>query len=176
MSGTAGGPRHEALQQAAVSPLTPEGTPVQNLSFTPNFVLGLQVLLAEQALPAAGAFVNANATVPIGTKRVTFWITYTRGAAGGYPAIRISTRVSSVQDFHRVIILDLSSFAASGPIGIENFYVEELLGPAPGDGNPLRYELTIVMPANAQEFEFQIAERGVTLTPGTVSVGWSGDG
>lgn len=176
MSGTPGGARHEPSSMAAVSPETPGGDPVANLPYTPNFELGLQPLLASQALPAAGAFVAGTATLALGTKRVTFWVTYDRGAAGGFPVIRISTRATAAQSFHRVLIMDLSSFLATAPEGEINVYLEGLLGPAPATDDPIRYDVTVVLPANASEFQFEIAERGVTATPGTVVVGWTGDG
>lgn len=176
MSGTAGGPRHEPSSQAAVSPLTPEGTPVANQPFTPNFVLGLRALFTAEVLPLLSAFVAGTGTVPVGTKRVTFWVTYTRGGAGGYVAIRISTRATSGQSFHRVLIMDLSSFAASAPDGNINVYLEQLLGPAPADGSPIRFDVTVLLPANAGEWQIELAELGAPATPGTISVGWTGDG
>lgn len=180
MSGTAGGPRHESLA-GAVALLDPLGTPSGNLPVTPNFVLGLSTLIAAAALPGAGAFATGDASVMPGTKRVTTWITYTRGAAGGYPAIRAWSKPmpsASVPapGFYRVPILDLASFAPAAPEGRENFYLEELLGPIPADGNPINYELTWVLPANAAIFRLQLAERGVVGTPGTVAVLWTGDG
>ncbi len=180
MSGTAGAPRHESLS-SAVALLDPFGTPSGNKNVVPNFVLGLSTLLASAALPAAGAFTSGDALLQAGAKRVTTWITYTRGAVGGYPAFRalsqpMPSATVPTPGFYRVPILDLSSFAAAAPEGMENFYMEELLGPAPADASPIAYELTWVLPANAAIFRLQVAERGVVGTPGTIEVLWTGDG
>lgn len=180
MSGTAGGPRHESLA-SGVALLDPFGTPSGNKTIVPSFVLGLSTLIASAALPAAGAFASGDASLQAGAKRVTTWIRYTRGAAGGYPAIRASSQpppsaAVPAPFFCRVPILDLSSFAAAAPEGMENFYLEELLGPAPADANPVAFELTWVLPANAAIFRLEIAERGVVGTPGTAEVLWTGDG
>jgi len=169
MSGTAGGPRAESLRQAAVD--TFAGDPV-----VPNFLIGLQTLIASAALPLLSAFTPGVADLPPGTKRVTCWITYTRGAAGGYPAFRASSRPVASGAYHRTPILDLSSFAAAAPNGAMNFYLEQLLGPIPADAAAITYELTFLIPANAVQFQLEVAELGVPATPGTVAVNWTGDG
>lgn len=175
MSGTAGGPRQESLSQG-IGPFDEFGAPLGARHVYPDFVIGPKSLIASAALPDAGAFAVGQTSLPGGTKRVTAWITYTRGAAGGFPAIRASTRPSLTSSWYRTPILDLSSFAAAAPEGRENFYQEELLGPIPADANPIRYELTFVLPANAAQFQLELAERGVPGTPGTAAVDWTGDG
>jgi hypothetical protein len=178
MSGTSGGPRQEALQQGAANPYTPIGGNSGNQPTVPNFVLGLLVLLTASVLPAAGAFVAAAVNLPVGTKRVTMWVTYTRaaGVAACYPVFRASARASTAASYYRVGILNMGSFLATTPNGAVNFYQEELLGPAPATDAAIRYELTFLMPANAVQFQLEIAERGAVGTPGTVSVSWTGDG
>jgi hypothetical protein len=128
--------------------------------------------LASAALPAAGAYTAPQAMgVPVGTKRVTFWITYTRGAAGGYPVFKPQFLGNGVGiQMSGNTMLDLSSFAAAAPLGAVNFYVEQLKGPAPSDGNALSYQLTFELPAFTVGCELLAAEEGVVGTPGTIEI------
>ena len=139
-------------------------------------LLPLAALFASQALPAAGAFVAESAAVPRGTKYVTFWVTYTRGGAGGAPVFRASSRPSSASSWARVPLVDKGSFAAATPNASEDFYQEDHNGPAPADGDPVTYDLTFELPANANAVQLEVAELGAVGTPGTALVNWTGAG
>lgn len=162
---------------------TPRVPPTQASALPPGtipaptgFVIPSTEYLASQVLPAAGAFTAAQATaVPVGTKRVSFWITYTQGAAGGYPSFRPQYQTAG-GDSGRATVLDLSSFTAANPEGTTKFYLEDLDGPAPTDGQPITYELTFLLPADVTGIDLMAAEKGVTATPGTIGVRFTGDG
>lgn len=143
-----------------------------------NFVIDATPYLASQELPAAGAFTTTQTkAVPLGTKRVTFWVTYTRGAAGGYPLFRpyfFGGSGGTVQG--RLAVLDLSSFAAAAPEGTTNFYLETLRGPAPADDLAIRFQLTFELPAYASFIDLFCAEGGAVGTPGTIEVDYTGQG
>lgn len=139
-------------------------------------LLPLATLLSAQALPGAGAFVTGSASIPRGTKLVTFWISYTRGAVGGFPAFRASSRASSSVAWRRMPLVDQSSFVAAAPNASENFYQEELRGPVPSGAAAIGYSLTFEVSANAAQIALEVAEVGVVGTPGTVEVAWTGAG
>jgi hypothetical protein len=174
MSGTTGTPRHDA---GTVAGGNQSGVPVSS-----GFVVPLADHITSTVLPGAGSFLGPNvAGSPLnltpGTKRVTFWITYTRGAAGGYPAFRVfvNNNTTGGATFH-IPVLDFASFVAAAEEGTTKFYCEELEGPPPPDANPLSYELTYTLPANARHVEIQVAERGVVGSPGTIVVKTTADG
>lgn len=139
-------------------------------------LIALTALLVSQALPAAGAFVAAVASVPRGTKYVTFWISYTRGAAGGAPVFRASSRPSSASAWARMPLVDKTSLTTAAPNASEDFYQEDHDGPAPADGNAVSYDLTFELPSNATAVQLEVAELGAVGTPGTVVVNWTGAG
>lgn|SRR5574341_9350 len=141
-----------------------------------GFKAPAEVLFTSAALPAAGAELTKDVTLPARTKRVTLWVSYTRGAAGGLPGLTLSVQPAGSTSFFRSIVLDLGSFVASAPTGSTNFYVERLLGPAPADGTALLYLITIEVPASASVLRVGAAEVGVTATPGTLSMLVSADG
>jgi hypothetical protein len=97
--------------------------------------------IASQVLPAAGAFLTpAWQPIPKGTTRVTYWVTYTRGAAGGFP--RFEAHVSNGVDDAREIIQDDSTLATAQPNGRISMLLEQLDGPQPDDGSAITYRLT----------------------------------
>ena len=130
----------------------------------------------DTTLPAAGAFVTGNADVPRGTRYVTFWISYTRGAAGGAPVFRASSRPSPTATWKRMPLVDQSSLAPSPPNASQNFYQEDHNGPVPGTGDPNAYDLTFRVPSNTVGVQLEVAERGVPATPGTILVEMTGAG
>lgn len=143
-----------------------------------NFVFGPTQYLASQALPAAGAFTALQTkAVPLGAKRVTYFVSYSRGAAGGYPIFRPYSFAGSggtVQG--RSVVLDLSSFAAVGQEGATKFYVEELKGPPPDADGPLLYKLTFLLEPYTTFIDLQVAEGGAPGTPGTIAINFTGEG
>ena len=137
------------------------------------FAIERAIHLASTVLPAVGAFTQqAFTALSPGAKEISFWITYTRGAAGGFPAAQVQW-TNGVEESSQ-LILDQSSFAGGSPIGDVNVYVEEVLLPTPNSDSPLSYVLTAVVPYGATGFRLLAAERGVALTPGTIEIAYTG--
>ena len=134
--------------------------------------------LTSQALPAAGAYTPAQSLgVPVGTKRIAFWISYTRGAAGGFPVFRPQFQGNGVGiAMSANTVLDLSSFGTAGEFGTAKFYAEKLEGPPPSDDNELTYQLTFEVPPFTTIVELLAAEAGVVGTPGTIAIRYTLDG
>lgn len=158
MAGTHGSPRHESLTTAPGAPaILPRGD-----------------YLTNEVLPAAGAFTSdANQiAIPVGAKRITFWVKYTQGAAGGFPVFRFFDSFQApptVGENFRNPVLDLGSFSSAGAEGTTKFYLEDLEGPPP-DAVTNRYKLTFELDAQTRSAGVQVAEAGVPATPGTVNV------
>lgn len=168
------------------TPRVPPGVvtiPPGAVAIPANWAMPPASYLAAQALPAAGAFTAIQAKqIPVGSKRLTAWIQYTRGAVGGFPRFQMTWHaptgaVPSPLDTPqgRTIVLDLGSFAAAAPNATTNAYEEQLNGPVPS-ADPLSYELTFSVPPYVSGFDLQCAEAGVVGTPGTIKVDFTLDG
>lgn len=168
MSAGKGTPR---VPPVAPSVPTPPGT-----TPTPsNFVIPRTVQLATPALPLGGVFTaQPNTVIPLGTKRITYWITYTRGAAGGFPAFRAEWFNGTEQANNT--ILDSGSLVPVQPFAEANFYQEELLGPAPATAAAIVYELTFEVPPGTIGARLLAAEQGATGSPGTITIAMTGSG
>lgn len=150
-------------------------TPGSIIVVTPGFVLGRRVHLAASALPGAGAFTaQAFTPVPIATKRITYWVTYARGAAGGFPAFR--AQWTNGTELANEAVEDLASLAIAQPFGSVNVLQQEILGPAPADDSGLTYPLVFEVPDASIGVRLLAAERGAPGTPGTIAIALTGSG
>ena len=140
------------------------------------FAIEREVHLASQALPAAGAYTTQVYTaLPPGTTRLAFWTSYTRGAVGGYPGWRVQWG-NGTESNSRAMILDEGSLTPALPSATAQTYQETLLGPIPQDGTALTYLYEFDVPPGATEVRLQVAEVGITATPGTAAIAVTGLG
>jgi hypothetical protein len=132
------------------------------------------VHIASAALPAAGAFTSQGAYTPAaGVARfVSFWITYTRGAAGGYPKFHLEWGNGT----ETALEVSFGEASAVQPYLQQNVYQGELLGPTPTDGNAISYVLTVENTKGATQVRLLAAEAGITATPGTIAIAITGSG
>jgi hypothetical protein len=127
------------------------------------------VHLASQALPAAGAFTSQAAyTVPEGVTGLTFWITYTRGAIGGQPALKL-LQGNGTEEGPNLLTTGVST-PGNSVLALQATRIRETLGPAPTDGNPLTYCLEVELDPGVTTVRLVAAEHGVTATPGTIAI------
>ena len=91
-----------------------------------GFLIPRTVELASQVLPAAGAYTAQGfSAIPAGTKRVSYWVTYTGNTATSKPKFRVE--FDNGADAGGEMILDPSSIAAtSAGYASANIYVETL--------------------------------------------------
>lgn len=132
--------------------------------------------LTSQELPAGGAFTSqADISIPEGLTKLSFWISYTRGAVGGYPQFQVEWSNGTETDYVEMI-LDEGSLSASQPNASVQLYRQRLLGPIPQDGNALTYIFPFDVPLWATGVRLLAAELGVTATPGTIAIAATGEG
>lgn len=130
------------------------------------------VHLASGALPGAGAFTaQAFSSVRFGLSRVTFAVTYTQGAAGGFPQFRFQSTNGTESPLES--IEDSGSLLPAQPFATVNFYEATRIGPIPQDASPLTYELTFEIPKGSTGVRLLAAELGVTATPGTIAISYA---
>lgn len=120
-------------------------------------------------LPAGGAWTDqAPFTIPSGIRHVTFYITYTRGATGGYPLLRLLWGNGTEETQSTLIDSDfttLSTVASS-----QDMYLNDLKGPVPTNSNPIHFTLETGVPGGATTVRLLASEGGVVGAPGTVSI------
>lgn len=133
------------------------------------------VYRASAALPAAGALTaDPWFDLPKGTTRVTYWITYTRGAADGYAVFR--PYYSNGTEEARELIQDDTSLTVTQPEGAVDTVLQVLNGPAPADGDPITFAYTFErFPAATRRVRLLAAELGVVGTPGTLAIALTAD-
>lgn len=125
--------------------------------------------LADQTLPAAGAFTNqAVFDIPEGITKIAFEVTYTRGVAGGYPIFNTLWGDGVVEA--RDLVEDQGSLAIAGDEGLFNMYLSGPLGPPPTTDDPVVYVLEYEVPGGESTVRVLMAEWGQTLTPGDASI------
>lgn len=170
MSGTRSTPRHEPSAQ--IAPLPPGVLPIPT-----NFVIPRAQYFTGE-LPAFPAFSPGSAvTVPLGTKKWTWWVHYTPGADGGFPRFRIF--VGNGNDYGSSVVLDVANFGTTNtPFGTTPLYFEEDDGPpqAVVDGERV-YSITLLnLPAACTQLGLGVSEAGVPATPGTAQIYYTGEG
>lgn len=126
--------------------------------------------LASAALPAAGAFTSQTAyAIPDGVRGVAFYVTYTRGAVGGYPKARLM--IGNGKEEGPPLLLD-GTITSSAPYGQRAAYIDEIKpGPTPADGSAITYVIYWTVTAGETTIRLLLAEAGVTATPGTAAIG-----
>lgn len=128
-------------------------------------------------LPLAGAFTTQPffEAPSAGLKAVTFYITYTRGAVGGFPAFRVEYAPSTGGLIvYRELIMDENSLVIAQPNASVNVYQQEVLGPTPQSAAPILYDMEFTIPPGAIGVRLTAAERGVPATPGTMGITLTG--
>ncbi len=138
----------------------------------PHQILNSRVVhLPSAALPAAGAYSSQAAfTLPPGAGYVSVYVTYARGAAGGYPTIKAMLGTSNEEG--AVAIMD-PTVTAAAPAETQPIGPGVLAMLPPADGSPVTLVFTVDVRGGGSKFRVLVAEAGVTATPGTCAVALS---
>jgi hypothetical protein len=124
------------------------------------------------ALPGAGAYTTAQAWHTLedqSVTEVTFYLTYTRGAAGGYPQFRVELGNGTESGVEQVIA---ESPTIVGAVATRSIYDETLDVQAlhPSDANAVTRPVTLQIPRGTKKIRLLAAEVGVVGTPGTCAI------
>lgn len=124
--------------------------------------------LPSQVLPLSGAFTNqAHYIIPQRIRRVAFYVTYTRGAPGGFVSLRLMWGNGTEESQETLIDMN---FDDQGTFSSQNLYLQDLEGPVPTDGNPVSFLVEASVPGGATTVRLVAAEGGVISTPGTIKI------
>lgn len=137
--------------------------------------------LVDEDLPAASAFTAGGLLeLPIGTTKITFFVTYMRNAVDGRPRFRVLFSSSLVADPGNIIARDVVIDGAAGlsvsePNGTFSFQMSQSDGPAPADGTPITYVISCSDLPAVRGIRLAAAEVGDPATPGHITIeaeGW----
>lgn len=133
---------------------------------------GRAVHLASQTLPGAGAFTSqATFSVPSGVGEITFWVTYTIGAAGGFPLFRLLFG-NGTEEGNDVVLN--TAIAVAQPFGTQQIFEQTIEGPHPSSGAAINFVIATRVPRGATTARIVAAEGGVPATPGTIAIALAG--
>jgi hypothetical protein len=133
------------------------------------------VHLASVALPAAGAFTTQAVYAPVSglSRYIAFWVTYTRGAVGGFARFKVEW--GNGTETATELIID-ETLTATAPTARQSGYLYELDGPVPANASALSYLVILENTIGATTVALRSAEAGVTGTPGTIAIATTGSG
>jgi len=113
-----------------------------------SFEIPRVIHLATGSLPSGGAYTNqAVYAIPERIRCITFYITYTRGAPGGYPQFKLlwGNGVEETQE----TMIDMN-FEVLSPSSIDqDMYLQNLSGPVPDTDSPVNSILRAGVPGGA---------------------------
>lgn len=143
--------------------------PPPNQSCPCNVSVPRAIHLNSGPLPPSGNFTNqAYYLIPQLISNITFFVTYTRGSASGYPILRLRWG-NGVDEATETIIdsdIQILNTASAG----QNVYLQDLDGPKPIDGNPVTSIIEASVPGGASTVRLIAAEGGVPGAPGTIGI------
>jgi hypothetical protein len=133
--------------------------------------------LQSRALPASGAYYTGSTAAALqgewvanhdGGPTISFRVTYTAGASGGYPVMKVVWTVLDASASEVTMIDTITTAAASGGVCTTDVATNKLV--ALTDGSSTACDVVYVVPRDAVKVQVQVAELGNTGTPGTVTV------
>lgn len=127
------------------------------------------VHLPVQTLPISGAWTNqAVYAIPERIRQMTFYVTYTRGAAGGYPHFKLlwGNGVEETQE----TMIDMNYEVLPTSTAVQNMYLQNLDGPIPNTDAPVNSILHVCVPGGATTVRLLAAEEGQPGAPGSAGI------
>lgn len=127
------------------------------------------VHLPTQVLPLAGAFTaQAPYSIPARVRKVAFYITYSRGVAGGFPIVRLMWGNGSEET--QATVISASAAAVSSVLTAQPMRLSDLMGPVPPDDSPVSFLLETTAPGGSTTVRLLASEGGVPGLPGTIGI------
>jgi hypothetical protein len=124
--------------------------------------------LSEQVLPFGGSYTNQLAYhIPSGIREMVFYVTYRRGAPGGFPLLRLM--LGNGVDEVRSTMIDVN-FNPLGPVSYQNLYQNDLIGPVPDSDDPITFNVQISVAGGIKTARLLVSESGMVGSPGTIYV------
>ncbi|HEY8095938.1 MAG TPA: hypothetical protein VIE65_07540 [Methylobacter sp.] len=135
-----------------------------------DFELSRVVHLDTQTLMPGGAFTEQPPfNIPTRVRRVAFYITYTRGAPGGYAIMRLLWG-NGIEETQTTIISGTVFPVDPSTLVAQAMRLSDLMSPIPVTNAPVMFSLEAGVPGGATTVRLLAAEGGVPGAPGTIAV------
>lgn len=132
------------------------------------FEIDRVVHLEPQVLPINNIFTNQDRyVIPSGIRTVAFYITYTRGAIGGFTVLRLFWG-NGVEEVQSTLVNENMNQITTALVS-QDMFIDDLKGPVPTDNNPISFLLEVSPPGGAKTVRLRSAE-GSPGTPGSISI------
>ena len=133
-----------------------------------SFEIPRTIHLEPNFLPPSSGFTSQLFyTIPKSIRKITFYVTYTRGSSGGFPALRLMWG-NGVEETQETLID--SDITTSNQVSTQGMFLQELDGPVPPDGNPVSFILETTAPGGAKTVRLIACESGKPGTPGVLGI------
>ena len=119
-------------------------------------------------LPSTGSQTSQSKfCIPDGVKNVTFYITYARGAIGGFASLQLRWG-NGIEESNETLIDH--NVTLSEPSASQNLYLQTMNGPTPVSGLPITFILETTVPGGATTVRLLASEGGVPGAPGSCGI------
>lgn len=128
-----------------------------------------QMHLPFGPLPSSGVFTDQDPYVlPVGTRRISFFIAYQRGFSGGHASFRLfwNNGVEEVQE----TLIDSVYENVDSAHSNQSMYLQDTSGPSPADDNVIRFIMYLDVPPGIVSVRLRAAETGYPTLPGSCGI------
>jgi len=133
-----------------------------------GFEIPRTIHIPTGSLPLLGNFTNqSNYIIPKRVRHITFYVTYSNGAPGGYASLRIMWGNGTEETQETLLDAD---FTTNNQFSDQNLFLQELDGPVPPNSNPVGFMIEVSVPGGATTVRLLAAEGGVPGSPGTIGI------
>lgn len=127
------------------------------------------VHLITQNLPAGGAYTNQPAyEIPSQIRKITFYISYTRGVANGRAKFRLLWGNGTEETQSTLLSHDFDEYSSA--ISNQDMYLQDMNGPIPDGPNPISFSIETTVPGGAKTVRLLASESGMQGAPGIISI------
>lgn len=133
-----------------------------------DFEIPRIVHLAEQNLPAGGAFTNQPAySIPSRIRTVTFYIKYRRNSAGGRGSFKLLWG-NGTEEAQSTLIDE--AFTDINATSSQSMFLNVYNGPTPSNNDFITFSIETVVPGGSKTVRLLASELGVPMDPGVIEI------
>lgn len=128
-----------------------------------------QMHLPFGPLPASGVFTDQDPYIlPVGTRRISFFISYQRGFSGGHASFRLfwNNGIEEVQE----TLIDSVYENVDSAHSNQSMYLQDTSGPTPADDNLIRFIMYVDVPPGIISVRLRASETGYASLPGSCGI------
>ncbi len=127
------------------------------------------VHLTTQTLPISGSFTDQPAyQIPNQVRKVSLYVTYRRGAVGGFAVLRLLW--GNGTDETQSTLINADFLQVNGQSSAQELFLNDLRSPVPQGSDPINFLIETTVPGGSRTVRLLAAEGGVPGAPGVITV------